>query len=80
MFLHIAELPQQHAAGHTGVQAFHLVCHRDTHSQVTGGHGGIRQALALAANDYAESLRELLPGFTQRAGVVQSGGPKWQSA
>ena len=48
-------MPQQHAARHGGVQTLDTVGHRDAHGHVAGFDGGIRQALALAADDDADA-------------------------
>ena len=64
-------MPQQDAARNAGVQAFHPAGHGDAHSAAAGGNGLFRQALALAADDYADTARVAGPGRAQGLALVE---------
>ena len=65
------EMPQQDAARNAGVQAFHPVSHGDAHGAAAGGNGLFRQALALTADDYADTARVAGPGRAQGLALVE---------
>ena len=64
-------MPQQHAAGHRGVQALGQIGHGDAHRPVAGVDGGIGQALALAADDHAQPAGEAPPHRVQIRRIAQ---------